>query len=371
MKLLVHGASLVAGAAAGRMRLAAAGLALRGHQMLWLGPGAPAPLAADGTIQLVTRGMLRIPDRVDLVLGGPSQPFRTAVSGWLAGAHAMLLALEPGSSAGWSVAGAWAFGSLDSAGIFESGSGRAEPDAAAEAAPAGVAASASGVTPAAPRFTWPADAAPGLPDATHADTEALERAGERWLARRRGHAPRPAAFLDRDGTLVVEKGYLAHPDELELLPGAVRGLTRLRDTGYLLVVVSNQAGVGRGYFPLARVYEVMGSLRRQLRGHGLELDAVYFCPHVPDAGCDCRKPSPGLLRQAARNLGIALKQSVMIGDKRLDVETGHRAKALGILVRTGYGGEEERVADTAETPPDFVAGDLADAAEWLMARGGD
>jgi histidinol-phosphate phosphatase family protein len=189
-------------------------------------------------------------------------------------------------------------------------------------------------------------------------------------SRARGHAPRPAAFVDRDGTLVVERGYLSHAEDLELLPHVARGLAILQRAGYAIVVLSNQSGVGRGFFPLARVYEAMAKLRRDLRAQGVDLDAVYFCPHRPEAGCACRKPGTALLRDAARNLNLALKRSVMIGDKLLDVETGHGAGGLGILLRTGYGADEEQRATSVGRPPDAIVNDLASAAEWLVARGG-
>ena len=134
-------------------------------------------------------------------------------------------------------------------------------------------------------------------------------------------------------------------------------------------MVSNQSGVGRGLFPLARVYQVMAALRHLLRRHGVELDAIYFCPHRPEDGCRCRKPGSELLERAAEDLVLDLRSCAMIGDKRIDVETAQRARAIGILVRTGYGAEEERRAREEGRPrPDAVADDLAGAVRWLLAR---
>ena len=179
---------------------------------------------------------------------------------------------------------------------------------------------------------------------------------------------RPAVFLDRDGTLVVERGYLANPDDIELIPGVPQALRSLKAAGYVLVVVSNQSGVGRGLFSLSTVYAAMARLRGLLRAEGVELDAVYFCPHRPDAGCACRKPGTRLLEDAASNLGLALRDSAMVGDKLLDVVTAHRAGARGVLVRSGYGRDEQQRIDGGELDraPDWVADDLAAAVSWLL-----
>ena len=109
-----------------------------------------------------------------------------------------------------------------------------------------------------------------------------------------------------------------------------------------MVVISNQSGVGRGFFPLSRVYEAMARLRHVLREHGAGIDAIYFCPHRPEAGCACRKPGIELLLRAAEDLQLSLARSAFVGDKLLDVQTGHHAGALGVLVRTGYGRDEEQ-----------------------------
>jgi D-glycero-D-manno-heptose 1,7-bisphosphate phosphatase len=176
-------------------------------------------------------------------------------------------------------------------------------------------------------------------------------------------------FLDRDGTLVIERGYLSDPDDIELLPGTAQALRELKAAGYPLVVISNQSGVGRGFYPESRVHEAMARLRHELRARGVELDAVYFCPHRPEAGCACRKPGTALLERAADDLELTLRHSVMVGDKMLDVETGHRAGAHGILLRTGYGRDEEQRGADARTVPDAVCDDIAQAARWILERG--
>jgi histidinol-phosphate phosphatase family protein len=177
-------------------------------------------------------------------------------------------------------------------------------------------------------------------------------------------------FADRDGTLIVERDYLADPDGVSLIPGVPRALADLRAAGFPVVVISNQSGVGRGRFTLARAYEVMARLRERLRVEGVELDAIYLCPHRPEEACACRKPGTALLERAAEDLQLTLARSFMVGDKRIDVETAARAGGRGVLVRTGYGREEElrpAAPDGADAPA-FVAEDFATAAAWILAH---
>lgn len=141
-----------------------------------------------------------------------------------------------------------------------------------------------------------------------------------------------AVFLDRDGTIVADKHYLADPAGLELLPNALEGLRELRALGARLVVVTNQSGVGRGYFPAETVDRMHERLRELLAEGGVELDGLYVCPHAPDAGCDCRKPASGLFVQAAAELGLDLGESFVLGDKPADVEAGRRIGATPILI---------------------------------------
>lgn len=141
-----------------------------------------------------------------------------------------------------------------------------------------------------------------------------------------------AAFLDRDGTIVVDKHYLADPDGLELLPNALDGLRELRDLGARLVVVTNQSGVARGYFPVEAVERTHMRLRELLAQGGIELDGIYVCPHGPDDGCACRKPGSELFERAADDLGLDLNTSFVLGDKDADVEAGRRIGATPVLV---------------------------------------
>ncbi len=346
MRVLVHARSL---APEGRLVMAAQGMALRGHAMRWFGSDPPI----DPSRPSIGRRERHPDERAEVVLGGPPVP-STAWSGWLSGARAMVLSLDRAAVGRWGLIDRWCWESLRSWALVEPDGGEG-----------------LGTGPSLTRIsTWSQGPPPSEADPGHPDTEILERTCERMLAQSRGAGPRPAAFLDRDGTLVVEMGYLASPRDLELLPGVPQALRLLREAGYALIVISNQSGVGRGFFPLANVHAAMARLRWELRANGVELDAIYFCPHRPDDGCSCRKPGTGLLEQAAADLGLLLGRSVMIGDKLLDVATGQRAGARAVLVRTGYGaGEASRLpSPDLDRPPDQVCADLMEAATWLLAR---
>lgn len=349
MRILVAAGT---GAARPRLAHAAAGLALRGHVVRGLDP-APAGGDAGHEPNLAAAG----DEPVDVVLGAAAAVRAVALAGALAGARVMVLDFGPAATLRWSVADRLAWGSLYGAGLV------APADADGWRTRRDVDLERLGL--------WPEGEPASAPDATHADSEILERACERALARHRGRAARSAVFLDRDGTLVIERGYLADPGELALLPATAAALRRLHAAGHALVVISNQSGVGRGLFPLSSVYAAMAALRRALRAEGVELDGIYFCPHRPDAGCGCRKPGIELLERAADDLVLDLRGSVMIGDKLLDVATGHRAGARGILVRTGYGRDEEaRLGGPGEPRPDRVADDLGGAADWVLSAEG-
>ncbi len=160
---------------------------------------------------------------------------------------------------------------------------------------------------------------------------------------------RPAVFLDRDGTLNVDVGYLHAIDQLELFPWTADALRLLKRAGYLLVVVSNQAGIAQGMIAPGVVEQAHAEMLRRVREAGGDLDALYFCPHHPRGAikelatdCRCRKPLPGMIDDAARDLGIDVARSWVVGDKWLDVQLGHAAGARSILVRTGWGADQER-----------------------------
>jgi D-glycero-D-manno-heptose 1,7-bisphosphate phosphatase len=168
------------------------------------------------------------------------------------------------------------------------------------------------------------------------------------------------ALLDRDGTIIAERHYLADPAGVALLPGAARGLRQLRRLGFGLVVVTNQSGLARGYFDHDRLAHIHARMQGLLAAEGVTLDGIYVCPHLPEAGCRCRKPSPGLAQQAAAAHGFAPAQAIVVGDKQCDVELGHAIGATSFLVRTGYGVQEE-----PSTTAQVVVDDLASVAAYL------
>lgn len=352
MRLLVHGASL--GARGARMATALAGLELRGHDVAWSGAGKDTVSGHPGSTGGGSHAR-STPEAgaVEIVVGGGEGPMRAALAGRLAGAQVMLLDLHVASLDRWGWLERWAWDSLFSVALIED-----QEAGSLSVDPRGLARERIGL--------WPSGVPASTPDPAHADVEVLERACERALARHRGGAARPAVFLDRDGTLVRETGYLSDPEALELLPGVGRALRNLVEAGIPLVVVSNQSGVGRGMFTSADVHAVMARLRHRLRVHGVEISAIYYCPHRPEDGCPCRKPRTGLLERAAEDLHLSLADSVMIGDKRIDAAAGRRAGGRGVLVRTGYGREEELRTDASGPAPDQVCDDLAAAVGWWL-----
>jgi len=189
-----------------------------------------------------------------------------------------------------------------------------------------------------------------------------------------GVAGRPAVFIDRDGTLTEEVGYVNHPRRLRLLPRSAEAIRRLNEHGIPAVVVTNQAGLARGYFSEDVLHAVTAELGAQLRQAGAHLDGIYVCPHHPTEGeppwradCDCRKPKPGMFLQAAAELGLDLGASTIVGDKASDLAIAPKIGARGVLVLSGYGlGEWEYRRDTFAARPDHVADDLLDAVQWVI-----
>jgi D-glycero-D-manno-heptose 1,7-bisphosphate phosphatase len=167
-----------------------------------------------------------------------------------------------------------------------------------------------------------------------------------------------AVFLDRDGTLMRDVDYCGDPKDVDLLPGVPEALRALKEQGYKLIVITNQSGIGREYFDHDQYRAVEMELSRQI-GDGL-IDATYYCPHLPEAGCKCRKPSPEMVLQAAGEHDVDLTRSFFIGDKRSDLDCGRAAGIKTILVRTGYGKNLE--ANLA----DLVARDLSEAVDMIL-----
>lgn len=180
---------------------------------------------------------------------------------------------------------------------------------------------------------------------------------------------RPAVFLDRDGTIAEEVGYLNHISRFRMFPFAADAIRRLNEAGLPVIVVTNQSGVGRGYFPEALVDEVHELMTRQLEAAGARLDAIYYCPHTSAENCESRKPKPGMLERAAREHALDLKRSFVVGDRYGDIELARNAGARGILVRTGYG-EGELAWHVPKWPiqPHYVAETLTEAADWILRQ---
>ncbi|MCS7338370.1 MAG: HAD family hydrolase [Verrucomicrobiae bacterium] len=177
-----------------------------------------------------------------------------------------------------------------------------------------------------------------------------------------------AVFLDRDGTIIVERNYLHRPEDVVVLPGAGRALKRLQDAGFRLFIVSNQSGVGRGYFTLADVERVNARLTQLLAPHGVRFDKIYIAPEAPDQPSPGRKPSPKFLFDARDEFGVDLGASYMIGDKLIDLECGWNAGVrAALLVRTGYGRQtEQEFADKLGRA--VIVDDIAAAADWILSQ---
>jgi D-glycero-D-manno-heptose 1,7-bisphosphate phosphatase len=165
-------------------------------------------------------------------------------------------------------------------------------------------------------------------------------------------------MLDRDGTVIKECHYLSDPGQVELLPGVGEGLRQLQEMGLGLVLLTNQSGINRGYFGWEEAERVHQVLRELLGAERVELEGIFVCPHRPEEGCGCRKPEPGLVDQAVRELGFDPKDGFLIGDKTCDIDAGKRVGAKTFLVRTGYGAQLEAEGDIRS---DYVVDDIRGA----------
>ncbi len=189
---------------------------------------------------------------------------------------------------------------------------------------------------------------------------------------------RPAVFVDRDGTINEQMGYINHVSRFTFLPGTAEAIKLLNIHRFLVIVISNQSGVARGYFPIELVNEVHSRMKTMLEKEGAWVDAVYFCPHHPSGNvaeyrkaCDCRKPATGMVRKAIDRFDIDLKSSYVIGDRLSDIEMAERLDLKGILVRTGYGrGEIEYLLPGSTLRPVYIADDLLEAVKWIIKRQG-
>lgn len=166
----------------------------------------------------------------------------------------------------------------------------------------------------------------------------------------------PAVFLDRDGTLIEEVNYLSRVEDLRLFPHTADAVKLLKDNGFLVIVVTNQSGIGRGIFDENSMHRIHEKIQSELAG---SIDAFYFCPHLPCDGCKCRKPNFGMIESAMADFDIDLENSWMVGDKKIDVETGRSAGIKAALVLTGYGRQHQEIVNNM---PEIISDDLGDAA---------
>jgi len=213
---------------------------------------------------------------------------------------------------------------------------------------------------------------------TRAIEDAIRRSPGQWLWMHDRWKKQPrvgtqAVFLDRDGTITEEVGYIRDIDHLKLLPNSAEAIRTLNRHGIKVIVVTNQSGVARGYYPETHVRQVNDRLISLLKSEGAELDGIYYCPHHPTEGagrytqsCGCRKPEPGLLYQAASDRPLDLARSFVVGDKLTDIEMAHRVGATGILVLSGYGKGEYDRRGKDDARPDRIVSDLGEAVQWIL-----
>lgn len=190
---------------------------------------------------------------------------------------------------------------------------------------------------------------------------------------------RPVVFLDRDGTINVEAGYIRRLEDLNLIEGAGEAIARLNQAGVVCVLVTNQTGAARGYYPEAHIHALHKRLTGLLAAYGAKLDAIYYCPHIsPEEGgtvapyniaCNCRKPLTGMVDQAVAEIaGLDMEQAFVVGDKSNDVELAKNSNIKGILVETGYGKQVLEGEYQWAVKPDYVAPSIVQAADWILEQ---
>lgn len=178
-----------------------------------------------------------------------------------------------------------------------------------------------------------------------------------------------AVFVDRDGTICFDKHYLSDPDGLELIPTVAEGIRRMNEAKIPVILVTNQSGIGRGYFTEETLVEIHARLKEMLKERSAKVDDIFYCPHLPNSGCACRKPEPGMLLQAKKKHGFDLSISFVIGDRMMDMEMAHRVKAIGILVPEP--GDQYNVdceIRASKEKPDFRTKTFLEAVDWILSR---
>jgi D-glycero-D-manno-heptose 1,7-bisphosphate phosphatase len=190
---------------------------------------------------------------------------------------------------------------------------------------------------------------------------------------------KPAVFIDRDGTINEQRGYINHLSRFELLPGVSDAVKLLNKNNFFAIIVTNQSGVARGYYPVSLVHQIHELMTKSLEREGATIDGIFYCPHHPrgivpefTADCDCRKPKTGLVNQALKAFEIDMSNSYVVGDRYVDIELAIRLNLKGVLVKTGYGlGEVEYIIPKMPGKPNHVAEDLMDAVKWILNQEGE
>jgi D,D-heptose 1,7-bisphosphate phosphatase len=176
---------------------------------------------------------------------------------------------------------------------------------------------------------------------------------------------KPAVFLDRDGTILTERGYLLETKKMRFYPFVFSALRRLVKNGFKLVVITNQSAIGRGYLTEKKLSEIHDFFMLRLRARGIRLSGIYYCPHRPDASCRCRKPKPFLVKPAAKELSLDLSKSFIVGDQARDVELAYNSGAKGVLVLTGAGRQQRSAAKKYAS---HVSRNLDKASKWIVKK---
>lgn len=187
------------------------------------------------------------------------------------------------------------------------------------------------------------------------------------------HSKHKAVFIDRDGTLNVEKDYVFRIEDFEFISGAIEAVRLLNENSFKAVVISNQSGIARGYYTPNDVHILHDHIQRELKKHKAFMDAFFYCPHHPDGTvkefqkvCECRKPNPGMILQAEQKLNLDLEQSYVIGDNLTDIQLKEKVPLKTILVRTGHGEKNIKALKASDIQPDRIEGNLLQAVQYII-----
>lgn len=174
-----------------------------------------------------------------------------------------------------------------------------------------------------------------------------------------------AVFVDRDGTINVDGPYLSDPDKFKMYPGVGKGIKELKDNGFKIIVITNQSGIARGYFTEKDLADIHDKMKKEFEKFNVELDGIYYCPHHPDDGCNCRKPKTGLLDKAIKEHDIDVTKSFMVGDKIIDIVAGKKEGLKTVLITELYV-KGERLSNKNGYQPDYIAKDFIEASLWII-----